>query len=109
MGNEYNAVITLNFPHTSWSVSQLRLILKVLKTKEDSAIPARKSSLLDCYMEWRGRTPRQMEEVKLVTEEGGGGVPLEGAGDQIYIDTIVNEECITAMLLLNNKGTEEAY
>jgi len=69
----------------------------------------RKAYLLACYMEWRDRTPRQVEEAKLVAEEGGGGVPLEDAADRIDADNVANEDCIAAMLLLNNTGTEEVY
>jgi len=50
-----------------------------------------------------------VEETKLVVEEGGGGVILEGESDQIDVDTVANTECIAAMLLINNTGTEEVY
>ena len=71
--------------------------------------PTRKASLLARYMERRVRTPCQVEEVELVTEEDGGGVPLEGAADQTDADNISNEECIAAILLLNNTCTDESY
>ena len=45
----------------------------------------------------------------MVAEEGGGGLILEGEVDQIDADTVANEDCIAAMLLLNNIGTEELH
>jgi chaperonin cofactor prefoldin len=38
----YNSVIALNKDPLAWNISQLKQVLKALKTKDDTATPAKK-------------------------------------------------------------------
>jgi hypothetical protein len=38
----YNSVIALNKDPLAWNISQLKQVLKALKTKDDTAMPAKK-------------------------------------------------------------------
>ena len=60
---EYTAIIALNINPKSWTVAQLKSVLKPLKTKDNATMPSKKADLYARYVEWIGRTPRAVEDV----------------------------------------------
>ena len=95
----YNSVIALNKDPLSWNISQLKQVLKALKTKDDTAMPAKKTDLYNRYISWQTRIPRPVENIgqqeTAQLEEGAALVPPEDDGNED------EEDGIEAMLLLN--------
>ena len=94
---EYDAVMALNKPPTSWNVAQLKSVLKALKRKEDGAMPTLKAELIAKYQEWRGRIVHRGEGEDLPVEEVGVTDMARDTADNMDAD----EECIHAMMMLN--------
>jgi hypothetical protein len=95
----YNSVIALNKDPLAWNISQLKQVLKALKTKDDTAMPAKKTDLYNRYISWQTRIPRPVENIgqqeTAQLEEGAALVPPEDDGNED------EEDGIEAMLLLN--------
>ena len=109
---EYNAIIALNNHPKSWTVAQLKAVLKLLKTKDDAAMPSKKADLYARYVEWIGRTPRAVEDIGEEKSQENGAATVyqrETVLEEITDNNEETEDCITAMLLLNDAGTEEQF
>ena len=109
---DYDAVINLNVDPSSWIVAQLKVILKPLKTNDDTTIASKKADLYTQYVECRGRTPKTIEQLGQDTAQKHRTAPLDEEEITPEERTGNNEETedyIEVMLLLNNTGTEEPY
>jgi hypothetical protein len=95
----YNSVIAQDKDPLTWNISQLKQVLKALKTKDDTAMPAKKTDLYYRYVSWQTRKPRPVENIgqqeTAQLEEDVALVPPEDDGNED------EEDGIEAMLLLN--------
>ena len=99
----YNSVLALNVDPRTWNITQLKQVLKPLKTKDGTAMPTKKADLYNRYISWQTRKPRPVEDV------GEEAAPLEEYVALLLPADNGNEEAenfIEAMLLLNGSGTE---
>ena len=97
----YDDVMALNLSPTSWNVSQLKVVLKPLKTKDDGAMPALKADLLAKWYLWNGRPINRsapVVDIPPILEEGNALHDPERNKDEGVNE---HEECIEAMLMLN--------
>ena len=94
---EYDAVMALQKPPTSWNVAQLKSVLKVLKRKEDGAMPSKKADLVVKYNEWSGRTVHRGDGDDTPATEVGATDTVAQENNNMDDD----DECIHAMMMLN--------
>ena len=101
---QHDAVLALEIPPTSWTITQLKSFLKSLKTKEETAMPSKKADLFARYLQWCDRLMRMIEEVaQEVVQEVGVMPPFTVTmSDDEDEQHNKNDDCIAAMMLINN-------
>ena len=96
MVSEYDAVMVLDLPSTSWNINQLKSVLKALKIKEDGAIPTRKADLIVKYEEWKGRAIHRGRG-----DASAGEVAVIAVPKEENEASTTDEDCINAMMMPN--------
>ena len=90
---DYDEVMALNIEPAKLNCTQLKTVIKALKTKEDGAMSTKKAELLARVLEWSTRIPQR----------------LPPSSDMLENVTVVdppteqeNEDFIEAMIMLND-------
>ena len=99
------AVHALKLDPSAWNITQLKAVLKPLKTKEDTAMPTKKAKLLERWLLWRGRTAPAADLIALVNGANGAApldtAPLINEADAENYGCREEEDAIAAMMMLN--------
>ena len=76
---EYDAIIALNINPKYWTVTQIKSVLKPLKTKDDATMPSKKADIYARYIEWIGRISRAVKDVgEEEVQENGAATVYQG-------------------------------
>ena len=94
--------LALNFEPTSWSVNQLKAVLKPLKKKDYTVMPTLKAKLYERWLLWWGKIAPAMEAAEPLDGVAplDGAVPVEEANAEDY-GCSKEEGAIADMIILN--------